>query len=156
MLIDFENIYVVCPDVKNYYYFCYYYLALLWFEFRDKTDTLPVIQCPQTFLALVIFQISSYFHIAGLSHDPPTYSCHVTDIPGKHYHPLFLEMMSCYLFAWVNWNHDPPDLYLSSSWDYRGTSSHTAQELILTFKNSQNVIPKYFSIHFPLPMFKEN
>jgi hypothetical protein len=46
---------------------------------------------------------------------PPMYGLQTcTTVPS-----LFAEMGSCNFFAWQALNHDPPDLHLPSSWDYR-------------------------------------
>jgi hypothetical protein len=62
---------------------------------------------------------SHIFAQADVDQDPPSYASHIAGMPGVHQHTGCNGVLLTNPAPRLASNHDPSDLYLLSSWDYR-------------------------------------
>jgi hypothetical protein len=75
-------------------------------------------------------RLSQFFPEPALEDDSPAYSHHTAKIQGTYHHTQVVAWDGVSLgfpTPWLAWNCDPPDLHLSSKWDYRCELPHPVE-----------------------------
>jgi hypothetical protein len=137
-------------SLNFYYYYYYLFLAVLKFEFRVSpclACTLPLETCPQTFFALVIFQMGFCVFAEEGFRLHSSYLCLPRSLDYRH-------VLLCPT-GWLRWGLTnflagyasimchPPDLHYLTSWDYRCAYLCCSFNSILSYASSfSSVLPK--------------
>jgi hypothetical protein len=134
-------------------FFFFFFFAVLGFELRALCllgqGCATWATLPAALSALVTFEIEFHFYAwAGLNHNPPIYASCVTGVTDTchHAHLLLVEKGSWELRPRLGSNHDPPDICLPSSYDYRVWATQLGQ-FHYNLTGPRWNVPFYWPIH---------